>query len=145
MRERTEGVQLSDLHWPFLKRNMPPMLDDEDDYNNLYGSPQWNEDGLILRISQDNYHLLYDSGTSEWWIHNTAVRKRGLGGYEDVQKERTRKFETLFGKDGALMIAKAGDRFEKESAEFQQWIQNGPSSDGDGNGDTIDDEIMGGT
>jgi len=143
MRDRTEGIDLGKLRLPFLKRNMPSMLGDEDDYTNAYGTPQWNEDGLVVRISQDNYHLLYDPATSDWWVHNNAVRKRGLGAHEEVQKERSEKFDTLFGNKGTLAVTKSGDQFEVEDAKFKQGIQNGAWGDNEGVHDG--DGIMSGT
>lgn len=139
MRDRTEGIELGKLQLPFLKRNMPSMLGDEDDYTNAYGTPQWNEDGLVVRISQDNYHLLYDPATCDWWVHNNAVRKRGLGAHEEVRKERNEKFDTLFGEKGTLAVTKCGDQFEAENATFKQGIRNGVWGDNDSvhNGDGI--------
>ena len=147
MRDRTEGVSLADIHWPFLKRNMPPTLGDEDDYTNAYGTPQWNEDGLTIRISQESYHILYDPGTSEWWVHNNTFRKRGLGAYEELHKERSQKYEALFGEKGKLMEAREGGQLEKETEEFKQWVQHGPSADADRGNEKADDgdEAMGGT
>ena len=146
MRDRTEGVPLSQIRWPFLKRNMPPMLGDEEDYTNMYGTPQWNEDGLIIRISQDNYRLLYDPGTSEWWVHNNTVQKRGLGGYEEARIERGEKYEGLFGKNGKLLAARDGEQLEKEDIEFQQWVQGEPATITDTKEEKADgDEVMAGT
>lgn len=143
MRDRTEGIELGKLQLPFLKRNMPSMLGDEDDYNDLYGTPQWNEDGLVVRISQDNYHLLYDPGTSDWWVHNNAIRKRGLGAYEDLHEKRKGNFEALFGEKGTLAVTKFGDQFEAEDAKFKQGVQNGAWGDQVGVSDG--DEVMNGT
>lgn len=140
MCDLTEGIPLAKLQFPLLKRNLPAPLADEDEYTSLYGSPQWNEDGLTFRISQDNYHILYDPDTSEWWVHNNAVRKRGLSAYEAVKKQRKDNFETLFGENGKLIVAKDGIRqFEEENTAFKHLIQDGPSNDG------TNDEVMGGT
>jgi paired amphipathic helix protein Sin3a len=132
MRDRTEGIELGKLQLPFLKRNMPSMLADEDDYTNAYGTPQWNDDGLVVRISQDSYHLLYDPTTSDWWVHNNDIRKRGLGAQEELQKERNDKFVSLFGEKGALAATKFGDQFEAGDAKFRQGIQDGVWGDDEG-------------
>ena len=146
MRDRTEGVPLSNIQWPFLKRNMPPMLGDEEDYNNAYGSPQWNEDGLTIRISQENYHILYDPGTSEWWIHNNSIRKKGLGAYQEVQNARNQKYQDLFGEKGKFITAKEGDQLEKKNEEFNEWV-HGHSAAAEEEGEKVNDgdESMGGT
>ena len=134
MRDQTEGVKLSDIQLPFLKRNMPPMLADEEEYNNTYGIPQWNQDGLVITIqppahppnSPRAYKLLYEEYTSDWWVHNHSVRKRGLGAYEEVVKERKDKFDALFGARGSFIRDISGDELGKETDDFEQWIRDGP-------------------
>lgn len=144
MRDRTEGISLSSIQLPFLKRNMPPVLGDEEDYNNVYGTPQWNEDGLVVRISQENYHLLYDPGTSDWWVHNAGVRSRGVKGYEEGRRERGERFRGLFGEKGRL-VSGEGEGFEEVNRRFKDrlkdgmWEEGGEGPRGDG------DEVMGGT
>ena len=135
MRDQTEGVKLSDIQLPFLKRNMPPMLADEEEYNNTYGIPQWNQDGLVITIqppahppnSPRAYKLLYEEYTSDWWVHNSSVRQRGLGAYEEVVKERKERFNDLFGQRGSLIQKdKSGTELEKETDAFERWIRDGP-------------------
>ena len=154
MRDQTEGVKLSDIQLPFLKRNMPPMLTDEEEYNNTYGIPQWNQDGLVITIqppahppnSPRAYKLLYEEYTSDWWVHNTLVRKRGLGAYEEVMKERKNKFNAMFGEKGTFVTEKSGTKLDKETEDFKRWIQDGPAAEPRAEGGADDaDEIMGGT
>ena len=156
MRDLTEGIPLPRLSWPFLRRNMPAMLETEEEYINLYSSPQWNEDELVIRISPGNYKMLYDPGTSDWWVHNVRIRKRGMSACEEVCKERQEKFEQKFGEKGILIAQ--GSELDKANADFKQWVQNGPvteaSAGDDVNGKADDggldgtddgDEVMGGT
>ena len=157
MRDQTEGVNLSDIQLPFLKRNLPPMLADEEEYNNTYGIPQWNQDGLVITIqppthppnSPRAYKLLYEEYTSDWWVHNNSVRKRGLGAYGDVTKERKEKFNAMFGEKGTLMEEKSGSELEKETGDFERWIHDGPTAQAqtEGGVDAANDadEVMGGT
>lgn len=148
MRDLTEGIPLSQLKWPFLKRNMPSIPSEDEDYANAYGSPQWNYDGLLIRIQPGSYKLEYkDADTNEWFVHNADIRKRGLGAYEEVGRERKEKFGRLFGERGSLLLESAGDEFEKEVEEYKRWIQYGPASAGKGGLDGADDadEVMGGT
>ena len=159
MRDQTEGVNLSDIQLPFLKRNLPPMLADEEEYNNTYGIPQWNQDGLVITIqppahapnSPRAYKLLYEEYTSDWWVHNNLVRKRGLGAYGEVTKERTEKFNAIFGQNGTLVKEVSGTELDKDTETFERWTRDGPAAkplpggvgtDG-ARGDV--DEVMGGT
>lgn len=157
MRDQTEGVKLSDIQLPFLKRNMPPMLVDEEEYNNTYGIPQWNQDGLVITIqppahppnSPRAYKLLYEEYTSDWWVHNNLVRKRGLGAYGEVAKDRREKFSTLFGERGSFVKEISGADLDGETDAFKHWIRDGPAAESgvegavDGGDDA--DEVMGGT
>ena len=157
MRDQTEGVKLSDIQLPFLKRNLPPMLADEEEYNNTYGIPQWNQDGLVITIqppahppnSPRAYKLLYEEYTSDWWVHNSSVRKRGLGAYAEVTKERKEKFNAIFGEKGTLITGNSGTELDKETEEFNRWIRDGPPAqprpEGGVDGAHDGDEVMGGT
>ena len=153
MRDVTEGIPLEKLHWPFLKRNMPAPLTDDEDYNNVYGNPQWNEDALVMRISPNSYHILYDPDTEEWFVHNIPVRKRGLSAYEEASKERKDKFAKMFGEKGTLLSEIEGEKLDEDNEEYKRWIQDGPASvrNGDAAGHQSDgtaddgDEVMGGT
>lgn len=143
MRDATEGVMIKDTRLPFFKRNLPPMLADDEDYANAYGSPQWNEDGLIIRVIPGNYHIQYDPDTYEWWVHNNHVRKRGLGAYDEASTERKANFQRMFGENGTLMTRKEGAKLDEANEEFRQWINDGPADVRHGARDA--DEVMGGT
>ena len=65
MRDPTEGVRFSQMRMPFLRRNLPTRLDEEDEYNRYYGRLE-HQDGLIIRICANSYHLLYEPGSTEW-------------------------------------------------------------------------------
>ena len=142
MRDATEGVPIKEMRLPFFKRNLPDLLADDEDYNNTYGSPQWNEDALVIRIIPGNYRISYDPDTYEWWVHNNHVRKRGLSAYDKVAQQRREKFQKLFGDNSTLMREKDGAKLDEENEEFRQWIDVGPpnvrmtTEDGD--------EVMGG-
>lgn len=147
MLDTTEGIQLNKLRWPFLKRNMASLVGDDEDSTSAHVSPQWNEDNLVVNIAQGNYHINYEPGSYEWWVHAVAFRKSGLGAYEELSKERKRKFESLFGEKGSFISDKEGAKLDEENQEFRRWINQGPAgaderpvvyaNDGD--------ELMGGT
>lgn len=143
MRDATEGVSIRDTRLPFFKRNLPPVLADDEDYANVYGSPQWNEEGLVIRVIPGNYHIQYDPDTYEWWVHNNHVRKRGLGAYDEAIKDRRGRFQRMFGETGTLMTEKEGAKLDEENEEFRRWIIDGPvdARQGADNGDAV----MGGT
>ena len=136
------------------------MLADEEEYNNTYGIPQWNQDGLMITIqppahppnSPRAYKLLYEEYTSDWWVHNNHVQKRGLGAYGEVMQERKEKFSKMFGENGTLIKDKSGAELEQQTQDFKRWIQDAPATvaaeqrpDGTSEGVDDGDEIMGGT
>lgn len=123
MRDLTEGIDLGKLNWPFLKRNMPLMLETEQEYNRVY-TPQWNCDELIIRISPDNYHIQYESHTQEWFVHDVKVRRRGLSGMKEAREERNQNFRKLFG--GAGTKWKKGltkEEVESHNQDFSQLVK----------------------
>ena len=136
MLDRTEGVALSQVHAPYLRRNMPAFLTikekapsaDEVADDRRYSVPMYNHDGLVIRISPNNYHILYDPYTSDWWIQSTGVRRRGLGAYEEVIEQRKRGVEALFEKKERNEWMKGIEEAEIERTKdtFQRWIKHGP-------------------
>ena len=120
MRDRTEGVPII-IQWPFLRRNTSTNLHSEEDFNQAF-APQWNEDGLVIRICPNNYHLLYDTGSGDWWVHHDKVRRRGLSGMKEVKKERTRKFREKFGQSASWMAGLTQDEVDGINEKFRSWL-----------------------
>ena len=155
MLDPTEGIPHTRTHFPLLRRNMPKPLTEDEDRTNAYGTPQWNEDRLVFRIAPHNYRIMWDPDTYEWWVHNAQFQKRGLGAYEELSKERKRKFEDAFGERGSLILKREGEKLDEEIEEFRRWVNGGPADARDravtrqrvGGLDGADDgdEVMGGT
>ena len=125
------------------------MIDDQ-----RYSVPMYNEDGLVIRISPNNYHILYDPYTSDWWVQSTGVRKRGLGAYLEVKEHRKKGIEAMFETKERNEWMKGADdaKIAGKKAIFTQWIRDGPTAlEGGGPGlppattlDTNADAVMGG-
>ena len=170
MLDHTEGVEFADLRLPFLRRNMPfPRSSTSssaakkatdtstatgaggagnEDNIGLLGkdfaaTPMWNQDGLVMRISPNNYHILYDPYTSDWWVQSTTFRKRGLGAQGEVSKERKKGLEALFeGKErNAWMRRMAVEDVEEVKRKFGVWVREGPEALEEGKGKEV---VMGG-
>lgn len=121
MRDQTEGVPADKTFLPYLRRNLPPVPDSVEEYNRLYKSPQHNQDGLTIRISQETYRVMFEKGSAEWFVHDDVLRRRGLSGMREVTEERARKFRERF-VVGPEWIKGLG-REEVEQAE--RWIKGG--------------------
>ena len=117
MRDWTEGVTHA-IRWPFLRRNMPRDLVTEEQYSQTY-LPQWNEDGLIVRICANNYHLLYDADTSDWWVHDAKVRRKGLSGEDQIRNERRSKFQDKFVEHGNWTNGLSAEDIEEANSRFR--------------------------
>ena len=83
MRDPTEGVPFSQMRMPFLKRNLPPKLEQEEEYNRYY-RPLVHQDGLIIRICANSYHILYEPGSCDWWWRPKALSEESP---EDIAME----------------------------------------------------------
>ena len=98
MRDWTEGVPRHGIRWPFLRRSLPKDLESEEDLGRTY-LPLAHHDGLTIRIAPNNYRLLWERGTADWWLHDARVRARGVKGLAETTKARTERFvERLVGK-----------------------------------------------
>ena len=126
MRDRTEGVPHA-IQWPYLRRNLPSKLHTEEDYNAAY-LPQWNEDGLVIRICPNSYHLLYDSGTTDWWVHHDKVRRRGLNSIKDAKDDRDRKFREKFCDNNKWMQSMSPEGIAKVNKDFEIWLSTGSAA-----------------
>lgn len=123
MRDLTEGIDLSKIDWPFLKRNMPPMLKSEEEYNSLY-TPQENKDHLTIRISPNNYHIQYDPFTEDYFLHGLVVQNRGLAAAQGkVKQKRKSLFREKFSMNTDWMTGLTKDEVEKINADFCSWIK----------------------
>ena len=111
-----------------------------DDVADMHGFnlPLYNDDSLVIRISHGNYHLLWDADTRDWWVQSVAVRKRGLGAYNEAKQQRKRGLELLYGSREKNAWMKNADDAEigKIETKFKDWIKDGPAalSDGDNAG-----------
>lgn len=70
MRDPTEGVPFSRMRMPFLKRNLPPKLEQDEEYDRFY-RPLVYHDGLVIRICANSYHILYEPNSNDWWWRPT--------------------------------------------------------------------------
>jgi paired amphipathic helix protein Sin3a len=122
MRDWTEGVP-HNIRWPFLRRNLPKDLETAEDYSQVY-LPQWNEDGLVVRIALNSYHLLYDPETFDWWVHDDKVRIRGLKGLKEFIEERNRRFEMKFVEKAPWKNGMTPNEIDETLSGFTKWYGN---------------------
>ena len=123
MRDQTEGVPQDKTFLPYLRRNLPPTLDSLEEYERVYSNPQFNHDGLTLRISAENYHILYEPLSNEWFVQDDSVRKLGMPGMQDVREERKRRFEEKFVRSPKWMADLSKEDVERKIEEAARLIK----------------------
>jgi paired amphipathic helix protein Sin3a len=138
MRDWTEGVPHS-IQWPYLKRNLPRDTDSEDEPNESH-VPLYGEEGLEIRISPHNYRLLYEVGTTDWWVHSQHIRSRGLKGRSSVEEERKSKFEDKFVQNAKWMAGLSLDEVNQLKAEFAR-LADGSSPVGEEKGKAPEEDV----
>ena len=128
MLDRTEGIDPKRLNYPLIHRNLPAQMDTDDDYDNAY-SPAFHDDGLVLRISPNNYHILYEPGTSDWFLQSVKQQKKGLGAYEEIKQARKKGLKALVeDKDKNVWLKDATEgEAQNRIEEFVQWLKVGPA------------------
>jgi paired amphipathic helix protein Sin3a len=117
MRDPTEGVQFSKMNMPLLKRNLPPKLEDEEEYQRFYRSLQHN-DGLIIRICANNYTMLYQPQSSDWfWRSNAPIHDQDADA-ETIQAQAEEAAKAL-----AALKEKRHDRFVEKFVNNPAWAR----------------------
>lgn len=145
MRDPTEGVPFSQMRMPFLKRNLPTRLDQEDEYNRYY-RPLEHSDGLIIRICANSYHLLYEPGSCEWSWRPTGPTEEAAeeAAREDaaVKERRKDRFVEKFINNPVWAHGLSKDEVDESNQRFRSWIRgsesepSGPEAEtGEGTGD----------
>ena len=128
LRDPTEGVPGDKLRFPFLRRNLPTPSATEDELNNLY-LPQFNEDGLIMRIKPETYEICFrDPGTSDWFLHDLVVEKRGTSGMEEVKRERKARFGEKWGLNSPWIKGMTRTEVNTTNEKFRKWVDEGPEA-----------------
>lgn len=126
MRDPTEGVPFSQMRMPFLKRNLPTRLDQEDEYNRYY-RPLEHQDGLIIRICANSYHLLYEPGSCEWSWRPTGPTEETAeeAAKEDaaVKERRKDRFVEKFINNPVWAHGLSKDEVDESNQRFRSWIR----------------------
>ena len=123
MQQPTEGMDPSQIRWPNLRRNFPPASVLDDEYKRTW-VPQSNSDDLIVRICLDNYRMLFDKLTTEWFDHDPAVKMRGVKHLVEVTRQRTEKYREKFGTNPKWMAGMNLD-VTRINERFQRWFKEG--------------------
>ena len=117
MRDPTEGVSYSDMRMPFLKRNLPNKLDEDEEYDRFYRRLQ-HHDGLVIRICANNYTILYQPPSHDWFWRSTAPVLD-----KDADAEAIKAKEEEVAKAKAATREKRHDRFKEKFVNNPNWAR----------------------
>ncbi|KAJ5232823.1 hypothetical protein N7468_005779, partial [Penicillium chermesinum] len=118
MRDPTEGVSFSDMRMPFLKRNLPAKLDEDEEYDRFYRRLE-HHDGLVHRICANNYTILYQPGTYDFfWRSNAPIPGK------DADAETLSTMEEALRQEQATLAEKRRDRFREKFVNNPSWAKN---------------------
>ncbi|KAJ5593312.1 hypothetical protein N7537_010216 [Penicillium hordei] len=117
MRDPTEGVQFSKMRMPLLKRNLPPKLEEDEEYDRYYRSLQ-HHDGLTIRICANNYTMLYQPPTHDWfWRSNAPIPEK------DADADTIKAQVDELAKEKAALREKRHDRFVEKFVNNPSWAR----------------------
>ncbi len=130
MVDRTEGVDPQRLRYPLIHRNLPAHTDTDEDYTENY-FPGFHDENLSIRISQNNYHMQYDSYTSDWFLQSIKQQQRGLSAYEEAKQARKEGLKALVNDKAKNIWLKdaAEGEVEKKTKDFGEWISSDVKSE----------------
>lgn len=126
MRDPTEGIPFSQMHMPFLKRNLPAKLDEEEEYNRYYRRLV-HHDGLIIRICAKSYHILYEPGSYDWWWRPTGPSEESAEeagkDYTTAKERRQERFTKKFINNPKWAHGISKDKVDESNQRFRNWIK----------------------
>lgn len=125
MRDPTEGVPFSQMRMPLLKRNLPGKLEQEEEYNRFY-RPLVHQDGLIIRICANSYHILYEPSSYDWWWRPNLPSDEADETAKDeaaVKERRRDRFTEKFVNNPSWAHGLSKDQVDESNQRFRSWIK----------------------
>jgi paired amphipathic helix protein Sin3a len=134
MRDPTEGVPFSQMRMPFLNSSLPAKLEQDEEYNRYYRRLV-HQDGLVIRICANSYHILYEPGSYDWWWRPTAASQEeadeNVKELTAVRERRQDRFREMFVNNPAWARGLSKDEVDASNKKFRTWINGGPAPEED--------------
>jgi paired amphipathic helix protein Sin3a len=126
--EPTEGVPRSRLQKSVLARNLPSSDADSDDGN--IPKPLQFDENLVLRICLNSNKIVWQKGTSEYFIYNTVPelpKDRAAADERSsaLHEHRDQVFKEKFVMNSSWMRNVKQDEVQKANEKFQKWMKDG--------------------
>jgi len=120
MSEATEGIDKSNMHMPYLRRNVAPQSANIDHaFNHVFGNIT-HFDNQTAFISPDNYKLLL-SNDYIFWRHGLRTKKA----YQPGKINESDKFRESFVRNTKWMENQSQEYVEGVKAEYERNIRDG--------------------
>lgn len=132
MRDPTEGVPFSQMRMPFLKRNLPAKLEQDEEYNRYYRR-LIHHDGLVIRICANSYHILYEPGSYDWWwrpnASNQEDAEENAKELAAIKERRHDRFREKFINNPGWAHGLSKDEVDESNQKFRAWVKDPNSAD----------------
>lgn len=128
--EPTEGVPRSRLQKTVLARNLPSGETDSDDGE--VPKPLKYDEGLVLRICLNSNRIVWEKGTSEYFIYATNPededeKAKAEEHLSAVKEHREQRFREKMVMNNSWMRGMSQDEVQKGNDKFQKWFKDGVS------------------
>lgn len=123
MRETTEGVDISRMLPPFLRRNLLKQdkdVDVEASYNEVYGRLQHYDDQEIV-VNEDTYRMSFTPGQTCMFTRPSINKKVYIAG----KIEESEKFVEKFVRNTAWMKDQRAEDVERRKAGWERGLKEG--------------------
>lgn len=125
--EHTEGVVRSRLQKVLLERNLPPDVKDSSD-DGYSPKPLVIHEGLVVRICLNSSKMVFEKGTSDYFVYNTGSGQRTAEEEEERQAKQAFRREVLgenlkekMVTNNAWMKGVSHEEVQKVNNEYQRW------------------------
>lgn len=132
MTDATEGVDLSRMAFPFLRRNITePHADVDKAYDEVYGQLH-HSDHQTVSISPDNYKIRLDHdwqfwrpvpGTTDVQLRNGTTRRKVMKEYTYGKIEENEAFREKFVRNTAWMKDQPAEDVERRKAAWERGVK----------------------
>ena len=130
--EPTEGVPRARLHKSVLARNL--LSGDADSDDGEVPKPLAYDEGLILRICLNSNRIVWEKGTSEYFIYATSPDDEDQAKADEqaaaVREHREQRFREKMVMNNLWMRGMSQDEVQKANDKFQKWCKDGVSPKG---------------
>ncbi|KAK8164263.1 hypothetical protein IWX90DRAFT_487539 [Phyllosticta citrichinensis] len=132
----TEGVPHGRVRWPVLRRDIPG---DDEDQEERFDEINRSQESLVIRISLERFHIVFEPGSFEYLVKNDRARSGGKDGsaeMEQVKENRSNLAHEKLVMNNAWMKDLDKDVVDSRKAKFVKLVDSGSkAADGESKGD----------